>query len=319
MAKYTEEELKEELENSEYKYGFYTDIESDTFPKGLSEEVVIALSKKKNEPQWMTDWRVEAFRIWQAMPEPPHWANLKFDTPDFQDIAYYSAPKKKPKLNSLDEVDPQLIETFQKLGISLEEQKRLAGVEDKPAVAMDVVMDSVSVATTFQKTLAEKGIIFCAISEAIQKHPDLVRKYLGSVVPKTDNFYAALNSAVFTDGSFCYVPKGVRCPMELSTYFRINQAGTGQFERTLLIVDEGAYVSYLEGCTAPKRDENQLHAAVVELIAMEGGEIKYSTVQNWFPGAPWPRRTPRFLGLRWRQVRPLLGSTLPWCSREITP
>jgi len=218
------------------------------------------------------------------MPEPPHWANLKFDTPDFQDIAYYSAPKKKPKLNSLDEVDPQLIETFQKLGISLEEQKRLAGVEDKPAVAMDVVMDSVSVATTFQKTLAEKGIIFCAISEAIQKHPDLVRKYLGSVVPKTDNFYAALNSAVFTDGSFCYVPKGVRCPMELSTYFRINQAGTGQFERTLLIVDEGAYVSYLEGCTAPKRDENQLHAAVVELIAMEGGEIKYSTVQNWFPG-----------------------------------
>ena len=284
MAKYTEEELKVELENSEYKYGFYTDIESDTFPKGLNEEVVIALSKKKNEPQWMTDWRVEAFRIWKAMPEPPHWANLKFDTPDFQDIAYYSAPKKKPKLNSLDEVDPQLIETFQKLGISLEEQKRLAGVEDKPAVAVDVVMDSVSVATTFQKTLAEKGIIFCAISEAIQKHPDLVRKYLGTVVPKTDNFYAALNSAVFTDGSFCYVPKGVRCPMELSTYFRINQAGTGQFERTLLIVDEGAYVSYLEGCTAPKRDENQLHAAVVELIAMEGGEIKYSTVQNWFPG-----------------------------------
>ena len=278
MAKYTEEELKEELENSEYKYGFYTDIESDTFPKGLNEEVVIALSKKKNEPQWMTDWRVEAFRIWQAMPEPPHWANIKFETPDFQDIAYYSAPKKKPKLNSLDEVDPQLLETFQKLGISLEEQKRLTGVEDKPAVAMDVVMDSVSVATTFQKTLAEKGIIFCAISEAIQKHPDLVRKYLGTVVPKTDNFYAALNSAVFTDGSFCYVPKGVRCPMELSTYFRINQAGTGQFERTLLIVDEGAYVSYLEGCTAPKRDENQLHAAV------EGGEIKYSTVQNWFPG-----------------------------------
>ena len=216
MAKYTEEELKEELENSEYKYGFYTDIESDTFPKGLNEEVVIALSKKKNEPQWMTDWRVEAFRIWKAMPEPPHWANLKFETPDFQDIAYYSAPKKKPKLNSLDEVDPQLIETFQKLGISLEEQKRLAGVEDKPAVAVDVVMDSVSVATTFQKTLAEKGIIFCAISEAIQKHPDLVRKYLGTVVPKTDNFYAALNSAVFTDGSFCYVPKGVRCPMELS-------------------------------------------------------------------------------------------------------
>ena len=284
MTKYTEEELKEELENSEYKYGFYTDIESETFPKGLNEEVVIALSKKKNEPQWMTDWRLEAFHAWQAMEEPPHWANLKFETPDFQDIAYYSAPKQKPKLNSLDEVDPQLLETFQKLGISLEEQKRLAGVEEKPAVAMDVVMDSVSVATTFQKTLAERGIIFCSISEAIQKHPDLVRKYLGTVVPKTDNFYAALNSAVFSDGSFCYVPKGVRCPMELSTYFRINQAGTGQFERTLLIVDEGAYVSYLEGCTAPKRDENQLHAAVVELIAMEGGEIKYSTVQNWFPG-----------------------------------
>jgi len=284
MAKYTEEELKEELENNEYKYGFYTDIESETFPKGLNEEVVIALSKKKNEPQWMTDWRLEAFRAWQAMEEPPHWANLKFETPDFQDIAYYSAPKQKPKLNSLDEVDPQLLETFQKLGISLEEQKRLTGVEDKPAVAMDVVMDSVSVATTFQKTLAERGIIFCSISEAIQKYPDLVRKYLGTVVPKTDNFYAALNSAVFSDGSFCYVPKGVRCPMELSTYFRINQAGTGQFERTLLIVDEGAYVSYLEGCTAPKRDENQLHAAVVELIAMDNGEIKYSTVQNWFPG-----------------------------------
>ena len=284
MAKYTEEELKEELENSEYKYGFYTDIESETFPKGLNEEVVIALSKKKNEPQWMTDWRLEAFRVWQAMEVPPHWANLKFETPDFQDIAYYSAPKQKPKLNSLDEVDPQLLETFQKLGISLEEQKRLTGVEDKPAVAVDVVMDSVSVVTTFQKTLAERGIIFCSISEAIQKHPELVRKYLGTVVPKTDNFYAALNSAVFSDGSFCYVPKGVRCPMELSTYFRINQAGTGQFERTLLIVDEGAYVSYLEGCTAPQRDENQLHAAVVELIAMDNGEIKYSTVQNWFPG-----------------------------------
>ena len=217
MAKYTEEELKEELENSEYKYGFYTDIESETFPKGLNEEVVIALSKKKNEPQWMTDWRLEAFRAWQAMEVPPHWANLKFETPDFQDIAYYSAPKQKPKLNSLDEVDPQLLETFQKLGISLEEQKRLTGVEDKPAVAVDVVMDSVSVATTFQKTLAERGIIFCSISEAIQKHPELVRKYLGTVVPKTDNFYAALNSAVFSDGSFCYVPKGVRCPMELST------------------------------------------------------------------------------------------------------
>ena len=322
MAKYTEEELKEELENSEYKYGFYTDIESETFPKGLNEEVVIALSKKKNEPQWMTDWRLEAFRAWKAMEVPPHWANLKFETPDFQDIAYYSAPKQKPKLNSLDEVDPQLLETFQKLGISLEEQKRLTGVqEEKPAVAIDVVMDSVSVATTFQKTLAERGIIFCSISEAIQKHPDLVRKYLGTVVPKTDNFYAALNSAVFSDGSFCYVPKGVRCPMELSTYFRINQAGTGQFERTLLIVDEGSYVSYLEGCTAPRRDENQLHAAVVELIALEGGEIKYSTVQNWFPGDKEGRGgvynfvTKRALAeknakISWTQVE--TGSAITW-------
>ena len=322
MAKYTEEELKEELENSEYKYGFYTDIESETFPKGLNEEVVIALSKKKNEPQWMTDWRLEAFRAWQQMEAPTHWANLKFETPDFQDIAYYSAPKQQPKLNSLDEVDPQLLETFQKLGISLEEQKRLTGVqEEKPAVAIDVVMDSVSVATTFQKTLAERGIIFCSISEAIQKHPDLVRKYLGTVVPKTDNFYAALNSAVFSDGSFCYVPKGVRCPMELSTYFRINQAGTGQFERTLLIVDEGSYISYLEGCTAPRRDENQLHAAVVELIALEGGEIKYSTVQNWFPGDKEGRGgvynfvTKRALAeknakISWTQVE--TGSAITW-------
>lgn len=277
MAKYTEEELRQELETSEYKYGFYTDIESDTFPKGLDEEVVIALSKKKNEPEWMTQWRLEAFRVWKAMEEP-NWANVKYQKPDFQDISYYSAPKKRPKLDSLDQVDPQLIETFNKLGISIEEQKRLTNV------AVDVVMDSVSVATTFQKTLAEKGIIFCAISEAIQKHPELVRKYIGSVVPKTDNFYAALNSAVFTDGSFCYIPKGVRCPMELSTYFRINQAGTGQFERTLVIADEGSYVSYLEGCTAPQRDENQLHAAVVELIALDNAEIKYSTVQNWFPG-----------------------------------
>ena len=278
MAKYTEEDLKQELETSEYKYGFYTDIEADTFPKGLNEDTVRALSAKKNEPEWMTQWRLEAFRIWQQMERPPHWAKLTFEEPDFQDISYYSAPKQKPKVNSLDEVDPQLLETFNKLGISLEEQKRLSGV------AVDVVMDSVSVKTTFQKTLEERGIIFCAISEAIQKHPDLVRKYIGSVVPRTDNFYAALNSAVFSDGSFCYVPKGVRCPMELSTYFRINQAGTGQFERTLLIVDEDAYVSYLEGCTAPQRDENQLHAAVVELIALDGGEIKYSTVQNWYPG-----------------------------------
>lgn len=277
MSKYTEEELKKELETKEYQYGFYTDIEAETFPKGLSKEVVIAISKKKNEPEWMTQWRVEAFELWEKMQEPS-WANISYPKPDFQQISYYSAPKKKAQYNSLDEVDPKLIETFNKLGISIEEQKRLTGV------AVDVVMDSVSVATTFKKTLAEKGIIFCSMSEAIQKHPDLVKKYIGSVVPRTDNFYAALNSAVFSDGSFCYVPQGVRCPMELSTYFRINQAGTGQFERTLVIADKGSYVSYLEGCTAPQRDENQLHAAVVELIALDDAEIKYSTVQNWFPG-----------------------------------
>ncbi len=274
---YTEEELKKELETKEYEYGFYTDIESDTFPKGLNEEIVIAISKKKEEPDWMTEWRLEAFRAWQEMKEP-EWANVKYKKPDFQDISYYSAPNKKPKYNSLDEVDPELLDTFKKLGISVDEQKKLAGV------AVDIVMDSVSVATTFKKTLAEKGIIFCSISEAIKEHPELVKKYIGTVVPKKDNFYAALNSAVFSDGSFCYIPKGVRCPMELSTYFRINQAGTGQFERTLVIADEGSYVSYLEGCTAPSRDENQLHAAVVELIALDNAEIKYSTVQNWFPG-----------------------------------
>lgn len=274
---YTEEELKKELETKEYEYGFYTDIESDTFPKGLNEDIVIAISKKKEEPDWMTQWRLEAFRAWQEMKEP-EWANVKYKKPDFQDISYYSAPNKKPKYNSLDEVDPELLDTFKKLGISVDEQKKLAGV------AVDIVMDSVSVATTFKKTLAEKGIIFCSISEAIQEHPELVKKYIGSVVPQRDNFYAALNSAVFSDGSFCYIPKGVRCPMELSTYFRINQAGTGQFERTLVIAEEGSYVSYLEGCTAPMRDENQLHAAVVELIALDNAEIKYSTVQNWFPG-----------------------------------
>lgn len=274
---YTEEELKKELETKEYQYGFYTDIESDTFPVGLNEEIIRAISLKKNEPEWMTQWRLEAFREWSKMEEP-NWANITYKKPNFQDISYYSAPKKKDKYNSLDEVDPELLETFKKLGISLDEQKVLAGV------AVDIVMDSVSVATTFKKTLSEKGIIFCSISEAIQEHPELVRKYIGSVVPQKDNFYAALNSAVFSDGSFCYIPKGVRCPMELSTYFRINQAGTGQFERTLVIADEGSYVSYLEGCTAPSRDENQLHAAVVELIALEGAEIKYSTVQNWFPG-----------------------------------
>lgn len=274
---YTEEELKKELETKEYAYGFYTDIESETFPKGLNEEIVRAISEKKEEPKWMTEWRLEAFKQWQKMTEP-EWANVHYAKPDFQGISYYSAPNKKPKYDSLDEVDPELLDTFKRLGISLDEQKKLAGV------AVDVVMDSVSVATTFKKTLAEKGIIFCSISEAIKEHPELVKKYIGSVVPPRDNFYAALNSAVFSDGSFCYIPKGVKCPMELSTYFRINQAGTGQFERTLVIADQGSYVSYLEGCTAPSRDENQLHAAVVELIALDDAEIKYSTVQNWFPG-----------------------------------
>ena len=275
--KYTEDELEIDLQNKEYEYGFYTDIESEKFPIGLDENVVRAISKKKNEPEWMTQWRLEAFRIWKKMEEPD-WANVTYEKPDFQAISYYSAFKKKPELESLDEVDPELLKTFEKLGISLDEQKRLSGV------AMDIVVDSVSVATTFKETLNEKGIIFCPISEAIEKHPELVKKYIGSVVPRTDNFYAALNSAVFSDGSFCYIPKGVKCPMELSTYFRINEGGTGQFERTLLIADEGSYVSYLEGCTAPQRDENQLHAAVVELIVLDDAEIKYSTVQNWYPG-----------------------------------
>lgn len=274
---YTEEDLKKSLETKEYEYGFYTDIVSETFPKGLDEDIITRLSQKKEEPEWMTRWRLDAFRIWKGM-EAPTWANVQYTKPDFQDISYYSAPLKRPKYNSLDEVDPELLETFNKLGISIDEQKKLAGV------AIDVVMDSVSVATTFKKTLAEKGIIFCSISEALREHPELVRKYIGKVVPQRDNFYAALNSAVFSDGSFCYIPQGVRCPMELSTYFRINQAGTGQFERTLVIADKGSYVSYLEGCTAPRRDENQLHAAVVELIALEDAEIKYSTVQNWYPG-----------------------------------
>ncbi|NBC56788.1 MAG: Fe-S cluster assembly protein SufB [Bacteroidetes bacterium] len=274
---YTEQELEKDLKNKEYEYGFYTDIESDTLPPGLNEDIIIAISKKKNEPDWMTAWRLEAFKHWKTMTEPD-WANIGYEKPDYQSISYYSAPSNQPKYDSLDEVDPELLDTFNKLGISLDEQKKLAGV------AVDVVMDSVSVATTFKKTLAEKGIIFCSISEAIQEHPELVKKYIGSVVPPKDNFFAALNSAVFTDGSFCYIPKGVRCPMELSTYFRINQAGTGQFERTLVIAEESSYVSYLEGCTAPMRDENQLHAAVVELVALDNAEIKYSTVQNWFPG-----------------------------------
>ncbi|WP_250433347.1 Fe-S cluster assembly protein SufB [Hanstruepera flava] len=277
MSKYTEDDLREELKTKEYEYGFYTDIESDTFPVGLNEDIVKAISKKKEEPEWMTEWRLQAFKVWKDMAEP-NWANVHYEKPDFQAISYYSAPNSKPKYDSLDEVDPELLATFDKLGISLDEQKKLAGV------AMDVVVDSVSVATTFKKTLAEKGIIFMSISEAIKEHPELVKKYIGTVVPQKDNFYAALNSAVFSDGSFCYIPKGVKCPMELSTYFRINQAGTGQFERTLVIADEGSYVSYLEGCTAPSRDENQLHAAVVELIALDDAEIKYSTVQNWYPG-----------------------------------
>ena len=279
MAKYTEDDLREELKTKEYEYGFYTEMESDTFPVGLNENIVRAISKKKDEPNWMTDWRLNAYREWEKMKEPD-WANVKYNKPDFQAISYYSAPSNTPKYNDLSEVDPELLATFKKLGISIDEQKKLSGV------AMDVVIDSVSVATTFKKNLSEKGIIFCSISEAIKNHPDLVKKYIGSVVPVKDNYYAALNSAVFSDGSFCYIPKGVRCPMELSTYFRINQAGTGQFERTLVIADKESYVSYLEGCTAPSRDENQLHAAVVELIAMDDSEIKYSTVQNWFPGSP---------------------------------
>jgi Fe-S cluster assembly protein SufB len=273
----TQDEILEEVVNSEYKYGFVTDIEADNAPIGLTEETVRFISAKKEEPEWMLEWRLKAFRDWQKMTEP-QWANVHFPKVDFQNIIYYSAPKPKKELSSLDEVDPELLKTFEKLGISLDEQKRLSNV------AIDVVFDSVSVKTTFQETLKEKGIIFCSMSDAIKEHPELVKKYIGSVVPKNDNFYAALNCAVFSDGSFCYIPKGVRCPMELSTYFRINTAGSGQFERTLLIADEGSYVSYLEGCTAPQRDENQLHAAVVELIALDNAEIKYSTVQNWYPG-----------------------------------
>lgn len=272
----SQDELLQEVTASEYKYGFYSDVETDRIAAGLSEDVIRMISAKKGEPEWMTDWRLDAYRVWKEMTEP-EWANVHYEKPDFQAISYYAAPVKK-QINSLDELDPELLRTFEKLGISLDEQKRLSGV------AMDVVVDSVSVATTFKKTLAEKGIIFCSMSEAIQEHPEMVKKYLGTVVPKSDNFYAALNSAVFTDGSFCYIPKGVRCPMELSTYFRINEAGTGQFERTLLVADEDSYVSYLEGCTAPQRDENQLHAAVVELVALDRAEIKYSTVQNWYPG-----------------------------------
>jgi len=267
----------EQIASQEYKYGFITDIEADQAPPGLNEDIIRLISAKKNEPEWMLEFRLKAFRHWLTMKEPT-WANIKYGPIDYQATSYYSAPKQKKKLNSLDEVDPELRATFTKLGISLEEQKRLSNV------AVDAVFDSVSVATTFRTELAKVGVIFCSFSEAVQNHPELVQKYLGSVVPYTDNFFATLNSAVFTDGSFCYIPKGVRCPMELSTYFRINSANTGQFERTLIVADEGATVSYLEGCTAPMRDENQLHAAVVELVALDNASIKYSTVQNWYPG-----------------------------------
>jgi len=273
-----DDELLKELALEEYKYGFTTDIEMDIAPKGLTEDTVRLISAKKNEPEWLLEWRLKALRHFLQMPMPT-WQNFKHPEVDFQDISYYAAPKAKPKLNSMDEVDPELLSTFEKLGIPLNEQKVLAGV-----VAVDAVFDSVSVKTTFREKLKEQGVIFCSFGEAVQEHPDLVKQYLGSVVPQTDNIYAALNSAVFSDGSFVYIPKGVHCPMELSTYFRINAENTGQFERTLIIADEGSYVSYLEGCTAPMRDENQLHAAVVELVALKDAEIKYSTVQNWYPG-----------------------------------
>jgi Fe-S cluster assembly protein SufB len=269
--------ILDEVTSGEYKYGFYTDIEMETAPKGLSEDTIRFISAKKNEPEWLLEFRLNAYRKWLSMTEPT-WAHLHHPPINYQDIIYYAAPKKKKELASLDEVDPELIETFNKLGISLEEQKRLSGV------AVDAVIDSVSVKTTFSETLEKQGIIFCSFSEAVQKVPELVKQYLGTVVPSDDNYFAALNSAVFSDGSFCYIPKGVRCPIELSTYFRINAANTGQFERTLIIGDEGSYVSYMEGCTAPMRDENQLHAAIVEIIALKDAEVKYSTVQNWYPG-----------------------------------
>ncbi len=272
-----QDDILEQITSSEYKYGFVTNIEADEAPKGLTEDTIRFISAKKNEPEWMLEYRLKAFRHWQKMEEPV-WANVNYPKIDFQDIIYYSAPKQKIAPKSLDEIDPELRNTFEKLGISLNEQKRLTGV------AVDAVMDSISVATTFKEELSKVGVIFCSMSEAIQEHPELIKKYLGSVVPATDNYFTALNSAVFSDGSFCYIPKGVRCPMELSTYFRINAKNTGQFERTLIVAEEESYVSYLEGCTAPMRDENQLHAAVVELIAKEKAEIKYSTVQNWYPG-----------------------------------
>jgi Fe-S cluster assembly protein SufB len=273
----TEVSSIEELANKEYKYGFVSDIESESFPLGLNEDIICKISRIKNEPEFMLEWRLKAYHHWLTLKEP-NWANIHYDPIDYQSISYYSAPKKKPKLSSLEEVDPELLKTYEKLGISLEEQKIFSGV------AVDAVFDSVSVATTFKEKLSELGIIFCPMSEAIRNHPDLIKQYLGSVVPYTDNYFASLNSAVFSDGSFAFIPKGVRCPMELSTYFRINAANTGQFERTLIVAEETAYVSYLEGCTAPMRDENQLHAAVVELVALDNAAIKYSTVQNWYPG-----------------------------------
>jgi Fe-S cluster assembly protein SufB len=272
-----QERILSEVTGSDYKFGFHTNIETETIPKGLNEEVVRLISSRKGEPEWLTESRLKAFRHWQTM-KMPGWAHLKVPQINYQDIIYYAAPKRAAKYQSMDEVDPELIDTFNKLGIPLEEQKQLAGV------AVDAVMDSISVKTTFKETLAELGIIFCSFSEAVQNHPDLIRKYMGSVVPYTDNYFAALNSAVFSDGSFCYIPKGVRSPMELSTYFRINTANTGQFERTLIVAEDDSYVSYLEGCTAPMRDENQLHAAIVEIVAMENAQVKYSTVQNWYPG-----------------------------------
>jgi len=274
---YSEDDLKQDLVDQEYEFGFTTDVDSEKIPKGLTEETVRTISSKKEEPEWLLEYRLNAFRVFQGMTEPD-WAHVTYEKPNLQDIVFYSAPKPKKELASLDEVDPEILKTMARLGISLEEQKKLTGV------AVDFVMDSVSVATSFKEKLGELGVIFCSFSEAVKEHPELVKKYLGTVVPSTDNYYAALNSAVFSDGSFCYIPKGTKCPMELSTYFRINESGTGQFERTLLIADEGSYVSYLEGCTAPQRDENQLHAAVVELIALDDAEIKYSTVQNWYPG-----------------------------------
>ena len=277
MSKEASTATLEDYTSSDYKYGFTSNIDTELIPKGLNEDIIRLISSKKDEPQWLLNWRLKAFRHWETMIEPK-WPNVKYPPINYQDIIYYAAPKKKNILNSLDEADPELLKTFEKLGISIGEQKRLTGV------AVDIVIDSVSVITTFKTALAELGIIFCSFGDAVKEHPELVKKYMGMVVPSTDNFYAALNSAVFTDGSFCYIPKGVRCPMELSTYFRINAEGSGQFERTLIVAEAGSYVSYLEGCTAPVRDENQLHAAVVELIALDDAQIKYSTIQNWYPG-----------------------------------